>query len=72
MMRGDGAGTGSRRRMLSRAEAAEWFGLSPKTLETWAHKGRGPRYAIVGKHAKYRLEDLEEFVAERMVEPSRG
>jgi hypothetical protein len=28
------------------------------TLAQWAHGKRGPRYVILGRHARYRLADI--------------
>ncbi|WP_342319456.1 helix-turn-helix domain-containing protein [Corynebacterium mayonis] len=64
-------------RTLSSAEAAEFLGISVKTLNNWRVKGRGPAYvkyagAIDGLGRQrgsvaYRLGDLREFVAEHRV-----
>jgi excisionase family DNA binding protein len=42
---------------LTRAEVAERLRVPEKTLAQWAHLKRGPRYAIFGRHARYRLSD---------------
>jgi hypothetical protein len=42
---------------LTRPEVAERFKVSPKTLAQWASRGEGPRYAIFGKFARYKLSD---------------
>ncbi len=43
---------------LTRIEAAERLKLPPKTLSNWASLGRGPRFAKIGRFARYRLSDL--------------
>jgi len=54
---------------LTRAEVALCYRIAQGTLEGWASRGEGPRYARVGKKALYRVADVERFFAERMVEP---
>ena len=51
---------------LTRAEAAEYLGLTVTTLEVYASRGVPPlRYSRVGKHAFYDLADLESFQRSR-------
>jgi len=53
-------------RWLSRRELADRYGLPVKTLAQWASKGTGPRYARLGRHARYRLSDVIAWEAERL------
>lgn len=43
---------------LTRPEVAQRLKVSPKTLAQWATRGEGPRYAIFGKFARYRLSEV--------------
>lgn len=43
---------------LSRQEVADRLKLPSKTLAQWASLGKGPRYAKIGKFARYKLSDL--------------
>ncbi|WP_030515495.1 AlpA family transcriptional regulator [Nocardia sp. NRRL WC-3656] len=43
---------------LTREEVAERLKLPVSTLAQWAYHGRGPRFARMGKHARYQLADL--------------
>lgn len=45
-------------RWLTRREVAERLKMPMSTVNGWATKGVGPRYAIFGKHARYRLADV--------------
>ena len=58
--------------LLSRVEAARFLGVSKGTLEVWACTGR---YALpivkVGRLAKYRLSDLQAFIAQRTICPGQ-
>jgi excisionase family DNA binding protein len=45
-------------RWLTRSEVAERLRVPARTLAQWAHLGKGPRYAVFGRHARYRLSDV--------------
>lgn len=56
------------RELLTRAEAAAYLGVAARTLAIW-HCTR--RYGLpvvkIGRLAKYRKKDLDEFIARRTV-----
>ena len=52
--------------LFTTPEAAAYLGVSPKTLETWRCTGRhGLPYIRVGRLVRYRMRDLEEWLAAR-------
>ena len=54
--------------VLSRPAAAEYIGVQPQTLAAWASTGRYDLpFVRVGRLCKYRLADLEAFLARRTV-----
>lgn len=54
-------------RLLSRKEAASYLGVSEATLASWAFSGANDLpYIKVGRLTKYRLSDLERWLAERV------
>lgn len=54
--------------LLTRADAAAYLGVSKGTLEVWACTKRYPLpYVKVGRLVKYRLSDLQAFVASRTI-----
>lgn len=55
---------------LTRREVAQQFPISLSHLAHLACQGRGPRYAVIGKHAVYRREDVENWIAGRMIAPA--
>jgi len=56
------------RDMLTRAEAAEYLGLRPQTLATWATTGRYDLpFVRVGRAVRYRRADLDAWLASRTV-----
>jgi len=54
--------------LFSRQEAAQYLGLSTKTLATWASTGRQNLPMVkIGSRAKYRKSDLDAFIAANAV-----
>ena len=54
--------------LVSRDEAARYLGLASQTLALWASTGRYDLpFVKVGRRAKYRVSDLEEFLRRRTV-----
>ncbi|NNH73647.1 helix-turn-helix domain-containing protein [Nocardia uniformis] len=50
--------------LLTREQAANYLQVPGKTLARWATERVGPRYLKVGKHARYRLADLDAWLDE--------
>ena len=48
--------------VLDTRAAADFLGVSPRTLEGMRVRGGGPRYAKVGGAVRYRLASLEEYL----------
>jgi excisionase family DNA binding protein len=46
---------------------AEYLGVPLRTLDQWAYWGTGPAYSKIGRHRRYRWEDVERYVTERQV-----
>ena len=49
-------------RLLSTDEVARLLVVPVTTLYTWRYKGTGPRAFKVGKHLRYRLSDVMEWL----------
>jgi len=49
-------------RALTEREVAELLGLSVATLRAWRHRGRGPRFLLLGRSVRYLPSDLADFV----------
>lgn len=43
---------------LTRKELAARLRVPVATLAQWASRGAGPKYAIFGRHSRYRLTDV--------------
>lgn len=56
-------------RLLGIEEAAAFLGLRPQTLNNRRSRNKGPSYVRLGRRAiRYRLCDLESYVAKRLVQ----
>jgi len=54
--------------LVDTAEAARYLGLSRSTLEKFRVYGGGPRYHKYLKVVRYRPEDLDAWLSERLCE----
>ncbi len=54
-----------RQPLATTAEVAAYLRVSERTLEDWAHRGRGPQFSHVGQQRRYKWEDVEKYVIER-------
>ncbi|WP_259643932.1 helix-turn-helix transcriptional regulator [Mycobacterium persicum] len=43
---------------MTRKEVAQRLRVPEKTLAQWASQRKGPRYAVFGRHARYRLSHV--------------
>jgi len=60
-------------RLLIPKEASEFLGVPEKTLATWRSERRGPQFIkIENRHVRYRLSDLENYIASRIVETEQS
>ena len=59
------AESAARARMLSPDDLAEYLGVSVATVYQWNHHGTGPTPIPVGKHVRYRGNDVERWLDER-------
>jgi hypothetical protein len=50
-------------RLLTAAQTAERLGVTVRTLANWRSLGRGPRYGVLSTRIRYRVEDVDDFVA---------
>ena len=53
--------------LLSQREAASLLHLSERTLERFRVSGTGPKFVRLGRSIRYRLTDIEAFIASRIV-----
>lgn len=53
--------------LIREAEAADYLGLSPKTLARWRWAGKGPLFHKFGSAVRYSISELESFVSNAVV-----
>ncbi|CTQ69499.1 helix-turn-helix transcriptional regulator [Roseibium alexandrii] len=52
--------------LLNENKAAEYLGLSVRTLQAWRVRGGGPTFVKAGRAVRYRPDDLNAWINERM------
>jgi excisionase family DNA binding protein len=53
--------------LLTRLEAADYLRIQPQTLAVWAVAGKNLPYVKIGRSVRYRLSDLEKYIAKRTI-----
>jgi hypothetical protein len=53
-------------RHLCQKQLAKRWSFSPRTLERWRTRGKGPRYLKLNGRCLYRIEDVLAFEQERL------
>jgi len=53
--------------LLTQRQAAALLCLSERTLERFRVSGVGPKFVRMGKSVRYRLSDVEAWIASRVV-----
>jgi excisionase family DNA binding protein len=56
---------------LNREKAAKYLGISRSTVNRLVKSGRLPAIAVTGKATRYRVEDLDRLIRDRIVRPRR-
>lgn len=52
----------AQRRLATPAELADFLQVPVKSLYQWRYQGHGPRAHRVGRHLRYRWEDIEDWL----------
>jgi excisionase family DNA binding protein len=52
-------------RLLSPKDVATYLGIPVQTMYAWRTKGGGPRGFRVGRHVRYRAEDVNAWLESR-------
>lgn len=60
-MAASGTVVGGRRALATPDDVAKYLGVSVRTLTEWRYRRKGPRWAPVGRHVRYRWEDVEKW-----------
>ena len=51
-------------------ELAEWLQMSPHTVYQWRYRGTGPVGHRIGRHLRFRREDVEAWLEQRRDKPT--
>jgi excisionase family DNA binding protein len=52
-------------RLITGRELADYLQVSPRTVERWRYEGGGPQFVKAGRHCRYRIADVEEWLTQR-------
>jgi len=63
-------GSGAPRQLLSPDELASYLGVPRATVYRWRSRREGPCGIRVGRHVRYRLEEIERWLDERQEQRS--
>ncbi|MEA1945993.1 MAG: helix-turn-helix domain-containing protein [Thermodesulfobacteriota bacterium] len=57
---------------LNDVEAAKFLGVATQTLRNWRHQRKGPPYLKISRSVRYRLDDLENFMNSKRIDPEKA
>ncbi|PXY28220.1 helix-turn-helix transcriptional regulator [Prauserella muralis] len=52
-------------KLLSIDDLADYLGIPKNTLYQWRTKGYGPQGRRIGKHVRYRMEDVDTWIEQQ-------
>jgi excisionase family DNA binding protein len=58
--------------LLSPQDLADYLDVPLNTVYRWRHRGGGPAAFRVGKHIRYRRNDVEEWIEVQLQDSHRG
>jgi excisionase family DNA binding protein len=53
-------------KLLTAAELAEYLSLPVATIYAWRHRRKGPPGFRAGRHLRYRLSDIDEWINDQL------
>jgi excisionase family DNA binding protein len=56
--------------LLSIGQVSQMLGIPVRTLREWRMRGEGPRAARLGRHLRYRPEEVDRWVREQERQPA--
>lgn len=59
-------------RYLSPKQAAAYLGFTVRQLECWRALGRGPKYCKCGRHVRYPLQAIEDWMQSQLRNPRQN
>ena len=61
---------GQGERLLTVEEVAEWLAVPVGTIYAWRYRSTGPASDKVGRHVRFRRDDVESWLEEQRCEPA--
>ncbi len=58
-------------KLVNEKQAAKYLGLSPSTLQSLRFMHKPPAYVKIGRSVRYLVEDLDEFLKSRRINPEK-
>ncbi len=58
--------------VINEVRAAEILCLGVQTLRNWRHQKKGPPYLKISRSVRYRLDDLENFMDSKRIDPEKA
>lgn len=55
-----------RRALATPADLAEYLGVPEATLAEWRYLGKGPRWMKIGRHCRYRWNEIDAWLDENV------
>ena len=68
---GAGLACGQGERLLTVEEVAEWLGVPVGTIYAWRYRSAGPASYKVGRHVRFRRDDVESWLEDQRCEPAQ-
>ncbi|RZB36396.1 MAG: hypothetical protein SRB2_02221 [Desulfobacteraceae bacterium Eth-SRB2] len=56
---------------INEYEAAQLVGVAVQTLRNWRCQHRGPAYLKLSRAVRYRINDLENFMDSKRIDPEK-
>jgi excisionase family DNA binding protein len=57
--------------LLNGTATSAYLGVPEGTLRQWRYLGIGPPYVRLGRHIRYRRDDLDAYISAQRVDPER-
>lgn len=49
--------------LMTPSDLSEYLGVPTGTLANWRYQGRGPAFVRLGRHVRYRAEDVLDWIS---------
>lgn len=52
--------------LITASDLSEYLGVPTGTLANWRYQGRGPAFVRLGRHVRYRAQDVLDWISEQV------